>query len=63
MLTDTQASNDVRAGYFRGYHFALMRHHNTGRVFLDFGHLGTCVFQNAEDAGKWLHREIDASVA
>lgn len=63
MLTDTHSPSDYRAGYYRGHHFALMRHHSTWRVFLDYRLLERCAFQNAEDATKWLHREIDAGVA
>jgi TPP-dependent pyruvate/acetoin dehydrogenase alpha subunit len=62
MLTDTQSSDDFVAGYYRGHHFALMRHHKTWRVFLDYRLLEKCFFENAADAAQWLHREIDASV-
>ena len=63
MRTDNLSSNDYRAGYYRGHHFAVMRHHKTWRVFLDYRLLDKCFFETAEDAAQWLHRQIDASVA
>ena len=62
MLSATYAPDNYLSGNYRGHHYAIMQHHRVWRVFLDYRLLERCVFATAEDATRWLYREIDASV-
>jgi hypothetical protein len=54
-------ADDFRAGHYRGHHFAVMRHHRIWRVFINYKLLENSVFETADEARRWLHREIDAA--
>lgn len=59
MLKLTEGPNDFWAGSYRGRHVALLRRNRCWLVYLDHVMSVDIRFETADDATKWLCREID----